>query len=141
MQKWLMRWPGWGMGRGGVVLLLLVGVWTAAPAGQESVPRSINRNPHSVFDTATDPDPALTQRRLRALNEARQKMMVSDTEKLLRLAQELSAETQAGAAEPTAEQGAKVAEIEKLAHRIKQKMMEPGPAEPFFVPSPMSIER
>jgi hypothetical protein len=70
-----------------------------------------------------DADPFQDERRLRALNSARQKSMVSDTEKLLRLATELNAEM-AGekGATLTVAQMRKVAEIEKLARNVKDKM-------------------
>ncbi len=121
-------WNRWKRTACGMVLLLMMmSAWTSAPAGQESapsVPSRTNRIPSSVFDTAADVDPSFTQRRMRALNQERQKVIVSDTEKLLRLAQELSAEAQAGGGEPTTAQSVRVAEIEKLAHRVKQKMIE-----------------
>ncbi len=68
-------------------------------------------------------DPVLEERRLRGLNAALHKSMVSDTEKLLKMVTELNAEI--GSTSPaslTPEQLRKVAEIEKLAHSIKDKM-------------------
>jgi len=70
-----------------------------------------------------DADPFQDEKRLRALNSARQKSMVSDTEKLLRLATELNVEIAGGnGATLTVAQLRKVAEIEKLARSIKDKM-------------------
>lgn len=86
-------------------------------------------------------DPVFSARRLRALNEARQKVVVSDTEKLLRLAQEVSAEAQVAGAGPTAVQSAKIAEIEKLARRVKQKMIESEADSPMLTAWPLSSER
>ncbi|HEV2486936.1 MAG TPA: hypothetical protein VGT08_15515 [Terracidiphilus sp.] len=63
------------------------------------------------------------ERRLRQLNEAQHKSMVSDTDKLLRLATELTAEI--NSTNPTSlnsDQLRKVAEIEKLARSVKDKM-------------------
>jgi hypothetical protein len=61
--------------------------------------------------------------RLRWLNKERQKAMVSDTNKLLKLAGELSAEVQNSKdASLTPEQVRKWAEVEKLAHSVKDKM-------------------
>ena len=60
---------------------------------------------------------------MRQLNEAQHKAMVSDTDKLLKLVTEFNAEI--GSTNPeslTPEQLRKVAEIEKLAHSVKEKM-------------------
>ena len=60
---------------------------------------------------------------LRALNADRQKALISDTNKLLRLVNELNAEI-AGKHPDTLspDQVHKMAEIEKLAHSVKDKM-------------------
>ena len=68
-------------------------------------------------------DPVQEEKRLRMLNADRQKTMVRDAEKLLRLATELKAEIEKD--EPTSltlEEMHKWAEIEKLAHSVKEKM-------------------
>jgi hypothetical protein len=65
----------------------------------------------------------MTERRLRALNTERQKLLVSDTNKLFRLAKELNQEV--AASNPSAwtpDQLHKIAEIEKLAHSVKDRM-------------------
>jgi hypothetical protein len=60
---------------------------------------------------------------LRALNADRQKSLVSDTNKLLKLVNELNAEVARTNPESlTPSQLHKVAEIEKLAHNVKDKM-------------------
>jgi len=57
------------------------------------------------------------------LNVMRQKSMVSDADKLLRLAQELNADADAGGAIMSpAERMHKATEIEKLARNVKEKM-------------------
>jgi hypothetical protein len=67
-----------------------------------------------------DPDQA---RRLRLLNAERQKSLVADTVKLLKLANELNAVlTKEDASAPTQAELRKVADIEKLAHNVKEKM-------------------
>jgi hypothetical protein len=73
---------------------------------------------------ATDEyDPMITERRLRALNMERQKEMVSDTNKLLKLARELNAEVAGQKAEMlTPDQLHKIAEIEKLARNVRERM-------------------
>jgi hypothetical protein len=71
--------------------------------------------------------------RLRLLNDARQKALVSDTNKLLKLTTELHAEI--GDASPgmlTMAQLRKLSEIEKLAHSVKSKMSSPVQWSPTF---------
>jgi len=68
-------------------------------------------------------NPIQEERRLRALNAERQKSMVKDADKLLKLARELDAEVN----RPTPAlydqaEFSKIAEIEKLAHKVKEKM-------------------
>jgi hypothetical protein len=77
----------------------------------------------SPMEDSGNGDSAEVEKRLRALNAERQKSMVADTNKLLKLAQELQDEighTSPDALTPT--QLRKVADIEKLAHSIKEKM-------------------
>jgi hypothetical protein len=63
------------------------------------------------------------EKRLRALNAERQKSMVSDTNKLLMLVDELNAEiARSNPDSLTPAQMRKVAEIEKLAHSVRNKM-------------------
>jgi len=63
------------------------------------------------------------QERLRALNRQRQKNIVDDTGKLLKLAGELDMEVESSGEERlTAAQLRKIAEIEKLAHSVREKM-------------------
>ena len=83
----------------------------------------------------------MMERRIRALNNERQKEMVSDTNKLLKLAQELNDEIAAkNAGTLTFDQLHKIAQIEKLARGVKEKMAigvgQPGPtvAAPSFNP-------
>lgn len=68
-------------------------------------------------------DPGVDEKRLRMLNAERQKSIISETNKLLKLAQELNRETAGGdAAPPAGDELRKLAEIEKLAHNVKEKM-------------------
>ncbi|MGC1462719.1 MAG: hypothetical protein WA802_10990 [Terracidiphilus sp.] len=74
-------------------------------------------------------EPLDEQKRVRAINAALHKSMVSDTDKLLKLVKELNAEI--GSTNPaslTPEELRMVAEIEKLAHGVKDKMRTPAPA-------------
>jgi hypothetical protein len=68
-------------------------------------------------------DPLWHERQLRMLNAERQKELVADTKKLLKMAQDLDAEI--GSTNPdslTPDQLRRIAEIEKLAHSVKEKM-------------------
>lgn len=68
-------------------------------------------------------DTRLAERQLQMLNIQRQKTMVSDADKLLKLATELKTELAASdSASLSAEQLRKISEIEKLARKVKQKM-------------------
>jgi hypothetical protein len=73
------------------------------------------------------------QKRLRALNTERQKSMVKDTDKLLKLARELNDEvTRPTSATYLQVEYNKAAEIEKLAHRVKDKMRTSVGSPPAF---------
>jgi hypothetical protein len=68
-------------------------------------------------------DSVMMGRRMRAMNIERQKEMVSDTNKLLRLARELNAEVAFQRSDAlTPDQVRKVAEIEKLAKNVRERM-------------------
>ena len=70
-----------------------------------------------------DSEPGPDKRRLRLLNTARQKEIVSETARLLKLAQELNNEVASSdSSRMTGEQLRKVAEIAKLAKSVKEKM-------------------
>jgi hypothetical protein len=86
-------------------------------------------------------NPIQDQRRLRALNAERQKSMVKDTDKLLKLARELDEDVN----RPTPglynqADYSKAAEIEKLANRVKDKMSTPVQSpQPFPMIRPPSL--
>jgi len=104
-------------------LLVAVAVVIAQSGGQQPVPNQVSPMPHSPFARALDGDPALIARHQKALNADRQKSMVADTDKLLKLARELNAEIgQGNRATLTPEELRKVADIEKLARNVRQKM-------------------
>ena len=66
------------------------------------------------------------EKRLNMINNARQKGLVDDTNKLLALATELNQEiAKSNPGELSAEQMHKVAVIEKLAHSVRDKMVMP----------------
>jgi hypothetical protein len=72
-----------------------------------------------------DPDPAMLERRMRALNNERQKQLVADTDKLLKLARELNEEVaKTNTDSLTPDELHKIADIEKLARNVRQRMTE-----------------
>jgi hypothetical protein len=90
------------------------GLPSAAPVVASQLP------PGGQFGAA---DPAQEQKRLRAINLERQKSMAEDTEKLLKLARALNDEVEKTHPDAlTPSQLHTLAEIEKLAHRVKDKM-------------------
>lgn len=117
--------PLWPLLRGGLALFLLLlgGVLGARPAGQEPAPQHPFARQQSPFDDTIERDPVFIARQLRARNAERQKSIVNDTEKLLKLAQELKTEIDIGnQSQLTLGELRKLAEIEKLARNVKQKM-------------------
>jgi hypothetical protein len=84
-------------------------------------------------------DPVIAERRMRALNEQRQKQMVSDADKLLKLARDLNEELAAqNTGTFTPDELHKIAEIEKLARNVRQKMAEgASDPQPTLQPPPM----
>jgi len=76
------------------------------------------------FSANGDPiDDIQAEKRISALNAERQRSMVSDSEKLLKLAAELNNEiARSNTGELTPAQLRMVAEIEKLAHNVRDKM-------------------
>jgi hypothetical protein len=114
----------WGLG------LAIVFVMVSEPGvrSQSGSPRDIiNRSASMTTDPAGsgDLDPIMMERRMNALNKERQKEMVSDTNELLKLAKELNDEIAArDTGGLTPEQLHKIAEIEKLARGVKEKMVD-----------------
>ena len=127
----------WGLG----LAMVFVIVPELAVRSQSGPPRGIiDRPPPMPTDPAAsgEYDPTMMERRLIALNNERHKEMVSDTNKLLKLAQELNDEIAAkNAGTLTFDQLHKIAQIEKLARGVKEKMAigvgPPGP--PVMAPT------
>jgi len=124
---------GWALAS----MLLLYGGLTGAQQaawGQVPPPAQINqRMPDVGTDMGTYNSNVMSEeKQLRRLNEARQKALVADTLKLLKLANELNAEiAAANTGSFTPIQLRKLTEIEKLAHSVKEKMatsVRPNPA-------------
>lgn len=111
--------------------LLLASVFTAvsvSPQSQQGIPNQVgsprNQSPFGN-NNPFDDDSAMIHRQMNALNAERQKVLVSDTAKLLKLAQELNTEVASSSTDSLSpDQMRKIANIEKLAHSVKQKMSE-----------------
>lgn len=85
-------------------------------------------------------DHVYQERRLNQLNAAQHKSMVADTDKLLKLVTELNAEiSSTNPTTLTPQQLRKIAEIEKLAHSVKDKMRTSvrGATDGMQIPSPL----
>jgi hypothetical protein len=125
----------------GVVVVLALGAVVAEPAGQAPIPNPLGQRQQSPFDNTPDLDPLLAARQLRALNAERQKVMVTDTERILKLAQEVDSDIESGDLDAfSAVQVRKISDIEKLARDVKQKMstsLVGGPS--FHDPGPPPI--
>ena len=123
-----------------LTLVLLGGAQTAAPAGQQQIPNMVNQRPQNPFDDLGGMDPVTVERQLRALNAARQKSIVTDTARLLKLATGLKAEMGASNSdELTPAEMRELNEIEKLARNVRQEMsltIGDGPAfrDPYALP-------
>ncbi|MGA9672063.1 MAG: hypothetical protein WBQ94_22820 [Terracidiphilus sp.] len=136
-------WPaGLGSGLALVLLLMLVKsgatqVGSASQQGPFSQP--MGRRVGGVLDDTGNGDPVEPARRMRALNVMRQKALVSDTDKLLKLANELNAEISANPESLTTDQMRKLAAIEKLARSVKEKMSTPVTSTPVYQPPPVPM--
>jgi hypothetical protein len=113
------------------------GQFPAAP------PHGFPQPDNSPFSPADGSNPVEAEKRQRLINDERQKSLVADTNRLLALATELRKQiAKSNTGELTPEQLRKVAEIEKLAHSVKDKMSMSlrGPTlnldSPVFLPSP-----
>ena len=107
-----------------------------APGQQHStmIPQPIGQHVGDIGDLPGG-NPIQNERLLRALNADRQKSLVSDTNKLLRLVNELNDEIARTNPEALTEaQLRKVAEIEKLARNVKDKMSTSVGGTPAFLP-------
>ncbi len=110
--------------------------WAPYPTDNANRPASMPGDPGALGNY----DPVVAARRQAALNAERQKQLASDTNKLLKLAQELNDDvTTTGTKTFTPEQLHRLSEIEKLAHNIRYKMVDiPGQPSPSFSPMPGS---
>jgi len=116
-----------------MLLVLTCGAQNGPMQLQQPVQQTLGRRAAGEFGDMDGRDPVEREKQLRALNADRQKSLVADTNKLLKLADELNAEI--GRTQPdalTLEQLHKIAEIEKLAHSVKEKMSTSVRAMPVY---------
>jgi hypothetical protein len=108
---------------GFLLLIRLSGQQQPTISNQPTIPNLSNKPNRNPFENMPDADPGMADRQMRALNVMRQKSMVSDTEKLLKLAQELNKDIEASNMTAlTPVELRKLSDIEKLARNVKQKM-------------------
>lgn len=106
-----------------VALAFLSAVQGSIAAGQQLGSPRLGEAVQGSSEDMGAMDSRLAARQIQLLNLQRQKMIVSDTDKLLKLAMELKAEIDVGdSASLSPEQLHKISEIEKLARSVKQKM-------------------
>lgn len=111
----------------GLMLALTAGGWgqqtggTTSPHGAPQQPTPPSLPSVNPGDTGVPPDMEQNLAKLR--NTERQKQLVSDTQKLLALAQELKADVDKSTKDTlSVDVVRKADEIEKLAHSVKEKM-------------------
>jgi len=121
------RWPRFACQA--LCLALLLGLPCGAQSGSQqgrgALQQQMSQQPLGGPDVTED-DLIRQEKQLRALNAERQKSMISDAGKLLKLAHELDAQiSSANPGSLNADQLRKLAEIEKLARSVKDKMSNP----------------
>lgn len=124
-------------------LVLLLGIPLAGQAPYQQSPSTSNGRVGQGFpdqsgagQDANSPD----RRRVQMLNAERQKALVSDTQKLLKLAKELNDEVAASNSDAMSdEQLRKVVEIGKLAKSVKDKMSFSAGGYPGFG-TPLTVQ-
>lgn len=111
----------------------MLGWSQSGPSRVSPLGRLPDARSQSEAETTEESSQNLGDRRVRSLNVERHKSMVSDTDKLLKLARQLDAEIASNSTdELTPEEMRKVEEIEKLAHNVKAKMAQSFGGSPVF---------
>jgi len=114
---------GW-WGRAVAASLLLARTASLVP-GQYSPNPRVQAPTRPGFGNGPNLDPLSESKRMKALNADRHKSMVSDAEKLVKLARQLDAEIASNPTDGlTPQEVQKLAAIEKLAHNVKTKMAQ-----------------
>jgi hypothetical protein len=117
----------------GLMFSAACGAQAIGSYGQGTSFGQIHPDAHNGYDGFVDSGSADQEKRLRALNADRQKGMISDADKLLKLARQLDTEIAGNKTEGlTADELRKFATIEKLARSVKQKMILSWGSEPEF---------
>jgi hypothetical protein len=121
-------------------LLLLLALPAGAQNSSQSQPSSsghLGQLSASSTIEFSQPDLSMEQHRQRLLNADRQKVLVADADKLLKLVSKFNAEI--GAANPaslTPAQLRTLGEIQKLAHSVKTRMSDSLYGTPVFMEPP-----
>lgn len=116
-----------------LLLVLTCGAQNGPTQLQPPLQQTLGQRAAGEFGDMDDRDSEEREKQLRALNAERQKSLVADTNKLLRLAAELNAEINSANADSlTLDQLHKLTEIEKLAHSVKEKMSTSVRAMPVY---------
>ena len=127
-------------------MMLLLGFAGIGRAQNQQIGQSYPRGqgqwgqiqPDQSYPGQMSGDSAMEEKRLNALNAERQKALIADTEKRVKLAAELNEEVNGKNLDQlTPDQLRKVAEIEKLAHNIREKMSTSVKPAPSMMNSPM----
>ncbi len=129
---------------GGALLVALLMAVVATPRISAQNPQyNGNGFPHGGMQDSASPlaggtgNLGMEAKRINALNAERQKSLVSDTNKLVKLTSELNAQINGThPASLTESQLHMVAEIEKLAHNIREKMCTSVRGGQFGMPAP-----
>jgi hypothetical protein len=136
------RWNIAELGIAGVVVLsaALLGWAQYSPSNNGPLIQNLPNSRQQGLSGSIESDPLFVEKRLRAMNIDRHKSMVSDTDKLVKLARQLDAEIASNPSDQlTSEQLHKVGEIEKLAHNVKAKMAQSFDGGPRLNPSPIPL--
>jgi hypothetical protein len=106
-----------------LLVLPLGGAQNGPTSHIPGLPQAGGQGDSPLDDNNVGPNDAELARRIRMLNAERQKSLVADTVKLLKLANELNAVmAKEDASVPSQAELRKLADIEKLAHNVKEKM-------------------
>jgi len=120
-----------------LLLALTAGAQNSPPQIQQPSPGHMGQMTANATVEFEQPDPVGEQHRQRLLNADRQKALVADADKLLKLVGKFNAEI--GAANPdslTPAQLRTLGEIQKLAHSVKTRMSDPVYGTPVFMEPP-----
>lgn len=118
-----------------MVFAFPLGAQSGRTGGQISLPQPIGQRNGSALEDSWSNDPAEQAKRLRDLNAARQKNIVSDAEKLLKLAVALKAQADSSDTQTSvAQQVNQWSQVEHLARGIREKMSYAPPSSFGYTP-------